>query len=273
MFRRLISYISVLGLFCMGGYAQVEEEEIIEFGEDQIEYEANEVEAEEPEAFDFGDEEEEEFIEEVEEEEENRRAPKGSDVLTQGEAAKLLVYHLGLDRNATAPVSEAAAARMLTENGVSPFKEWALGQILTIADFSKMLVEAMGKADEIAEADQDSPRAYVDYLQSEGVNIGDGFSEVVQTLETLKEPIDPNIDAGKVATDPLLNRPVEGLPDETVTGTDSSFELAIPLVEPGRRVADPLQAPVTRNAASSAVSSSGGSSSSSTAKRNPVTPN
>ena len=152
-----------------------------------------------------------------------------NDTITHGEVAKLLAYHLGLFDQLPANPSETEAAAALSANGISPKGGvWVVDKILSIADFAKILTEAMGLTDELIATGPDGAIADVDYvnlLKSKGVVVN-SVSDAIVSLDPLAEPKGSNVNRTTGTSDPLDERSIIGLPDESVQGTDAVSRLS-----------------------------------------------
>jgi len=174
------------------------------------------------------------------------------DTITHGEVAKLLAYHLGLFDQLPANPSETEAAAALSANGISPKGGvWDINKVLSIADFAKILTEAMGITDELVATGKDGAVADIDYvnlLKSKGVVVN-SVSDAIENLDPLAEPKGSNVSRTSGTSDPLDERSVIGLPDESVQGTDASLPVsALSVVAAIRDVNSPsTRNPVTPN--------------------------
>jgi outer membrane biosynthesis protein TonB len=130
--------------------------------------------------------------------------PASEGGISQGEAALALVGKLGLFPalgNAPSPQQAAAA---LSAQGIAPFGGWNPSETLTVGDFAKILVESMGRQDEIAPDDRNNPEAYVQLLRSLNIQVEskDSFDQVGVLAETFNAAVD----GPSTNSDPLRSR-------------------------------------------------------------------
>jgi hypothetical protein len=140
--------------------------------------------------------------------------------MTQGEAALALADKLGLFPSLPAGTTATGASAALSAQGISPFDGWKPGETLTVGDFAKVLVEAMGRGDEIPDDKKDKAEAYVDLLKGMGINVESG-QEGIDEVGVLPEVFAAAVDGASNTSDPLRNRTIYGYPDERVSGTDA----------------------------------------------------
>lgn len=155
--------------------------------------------------------------------EENARKPDEKakpDGMTQGEAAVALADKLALFPALPNGISAIEAGAALNAQGISPFGGWKADETLTVADFAKVLVEAMGRGDEIAADKKDKAESYVDLLKGMGINVESG-QEGIDEVGVLPEIFAAAVDGSSNTSDPLRNRTIYGHPDERVAGTDA----------------------------------------------------
>lgn len=145
---------------------------------------------------------------------------EGKEGLTQGEAALALADKLGLFPALPAGANATEASAALVAQGIAPFDGWKPGETLTVGDFAKILVEAMGRGSEIPEDKKDKAEAYVDLLKGMGINVESG-QEGIDEVGVLPEVFAAAVDGQALNSDPLRNRTIYGYPDERVSGTDA----------------------------------------------------
>jgi hypothetical protein len=151
-------------------------------------------------------------------------APASEGGMTQGEAALALVNKLGLFPALPNNPSSQEAAASLAAQGISPFEGWKPDETLTVGDFAKVLVEAMGRQDEIADENKDKPEAYVELLKGMGINI-ESSAAGLDEVPTLVEVFNAAVDGASLNTDPLRSRTIYGQNDEWTLGPDGSTVL------------------------------------------------
>jgi hypothetical protein len=151
---------------------------------------------------------------------EEAKPAEGKEGMTQGEAALALADKLGLFPALPAGANASEASAALIAQGIAPFDGWKPGETLTVGDFAKVLVEAMGRGDEIPEDKKDKAEAYVDLLKGMGINVESG-QEGIDEVGVLPEVFAAAVDGQSLNSDPLRNRTIYGYPDERVSGTDA----------------------------------------------------
>ena len=107
---------------------------------------------------------------------------------------------------------------------VSITKSWVvdtLEETLTVGDFAKVLVEAMGRQDEIADENKNKPEAYVELLKGMGINVESG-NDGLDGVAALVEVFNAAVDGASLNTDPLRSRTIYGQQDEWTIAPDGS---------------------------------------------------
>lgn len=140
--------------------------------------------------------------------------------VTQAELAQIMVDVLNLYRFLPASPTPLECFAVLLENGISPQKGWETDTVVTRADLARVIVQALGRQNEVE--NPDDPRSWINFLKSQGVSIGT-VGEAVDNLEPLPEPVAPNVFKGSARVDPLVRRTVFGEPDEEQFGTDVDY--------------------------------------------------
>ena len=107
------------------------------------------------------------------------------DSITQGQAAKLVAYYLGFFPQLPANPTEHDCIDLLLQNNISPFNGWEMTKILTVADFAKIIVGAMGDEDQLS-GDLNDPKTYIQYLKGLNVPV-ESVSETLDQLESKPE--------------------------------------------------------------------------------------
>lgn len=153
-------------------------------------------------------------------------ADQGSKQVTQGELASMLVRITGLTKYLPNNFSPVEASAVCLLNGIAPDGGWKMDQVVTRADLAKVVVQAMGKVDEVS--NPDDPQAYIDYLKSIGVPI-DTVTQAVGNLGPSADSVGLQPD-NVGSTDPIKDPGPErgGGLNEGPTGTllQSSFVTA-----------------------------------------------
>jgi hypothetical protein len=151
--------------------------------------------------------------------------------MTQGEAAVVLAQRLGLGNSTTKPLTPGEAVRLLMENKISPFGGWQLAEPLLVRDLARVLVQALGRANQIPAEERENPdsSAYVDLLTRD-FNLD--LSSIAAALSQLGSASDPSglgLLADFTSSDPLRNRGEGGEPDESVGGAPGNINLPVNL--------------------------------------------
>lgn len=170
-------------------------------------------------------------------------APASEGGMTQGEAAMALITKLGLFPALPNAASSQEAAAALTAQGISPFEGWKPDETLTVGDFAKVLVEAMGRQDEIAAENKDKPEAYVELLKGMGINVESG-NDGLDGVAALVEVFNAAVDGASLNTDPLRSRTIYGQQDEWTIAPDGSTVQRAQLGSPSAPTPPPV-VPVT----------------------------
>jgi hypothetical protein len=142
--------------------------------------------------------------------------PKAAEV-TQLELADILVNVMGLSRILPAdPTPQEKFAALMT-NGVVPQDGWQADAVVTRATLARVVVQAMGRADEIA--DPDDPNAWVAFLKENGIPI-DTIGQAADSIEPAAEPVADYVFKRSASSDPLVRQTAFGKPDERQFGAD-----------------------------------------------------
>lgn len=144
---------------------------------------------------------------------------------TQAEFALIFANKLGLSTGMSHPLTETEAINLLAELGITPFDGWNPDAPLTPGDLARMIVQSLGKVNEIEEGERDNPEttAYMDYLKRV-YDVDIEGTDVSQTDFVGKS--EDSSAAGQFSdantTDPLKGRGEEGEIDELTAGGKSS---------------------------------------------------
>jgi len=129
----------------------------------------------------------------------NNSQTEASQPVTHPQLADALVKALDLVRflpNAPTPQQEFD---ILMQNGISPEPGWLLDAIVTKADLSRVIVQALRLQDEVE--NPDDPQSWIDTLKAAGISL-DRLSETIQSIETLPDAMGQ--DVTMQSTDPLV---------------------------------------------------------------------
>lgn len=155
-------------------------------------------------------------------------APEANQV-TQAELAKMLINIMGLAPFVSLPATSFDLFQILVSNGVVPEGGWKADEPVNGADLARVLVQAMGAAEEIE--NPEDPNSWIEYLEEMGVSM-DTVGEAVAAVapNTMSDPIINYAMNEATTTDPLKKRGILEEPDETQFGTDTSLP-PVPLTE------------------------------------------
>lgn len=193
----------------------------------------------------------------AEKKEAKKAAPKPKDRITQGEFARILATRLGLFPTLTTSPTVQECAAALSAQGIAPFDGWKLEADLSKPDFARMMIQAMGKADDVPTADKGKPEAWTALAGKLGIVL-EHATDGVGSVDPLIEQFHASVDPSSSSSDPLVRREVYAQPDEEVAGTDAGFEasfapvsvnVVVPAVEalrPSRPKPPAPQPPTTR---------------------------
>ncbi len=124
---------------------------------------------------------------------------KASQPVTHPQLAQLLVKALGLIRFLPAAPTTQQMFDLLMQNGISPEAGWLLDAVVTKADLSRVLIQALRKEDVVE--NPNDPQAWIDALRELGIPL-DRLSETIQSVEVLPEGMGQ--DMALQSTDPLV---------------------------------------------------------------------
>jgi len=124
---------------------------------------------------------------------------QSSQPVTHPQLAELLIKALGLVRFLPAAPSVQQMFEVLMQNGISPEKGWLLDAVVTKADLSRVIVQALRKEDAVE--NPNDPQSWIDTLKAEGISL-DHLSETIQSAEVLPEGMGQ--DVSLQSTDPLV---------------------------------------------------------------------
>ena len=124
---------------------------------------------------------------------------EASQPVTHDQLADTLVKALGLMSFLPNAPTAQQEFDVLMQNGISPEKGWLLGAIVTKADLARVLIQAMGKEDEVE--NPNDPRSWISALKESGISL-DRLSETVQSIEVLPDGMGQDVTLG--SSDPLV---------------------------------------------------------------------
>lgn len=124
---------------------------------------------------------------------------KASQPVTHPQLAQLLVKALGLIRFLPAAPTSQQMFDLLMQNGISPEAGWLLDAVVTKADLSRVLIQALRKEDAVE--NPNDPQSWIDALRALGIPL-DRLSETIQSVEVLPEGMGQ--DMALQSADPLV---------------------------------------------------------------------
>ena len=124
---------------------------------------------------------------------------QASQPVTHPQLAEILVKALGLVTFLpTAPTAQQMFD-VLMQNGISPEAGWLLDAVVTKADLSRVIVQAMRKEDQVE--NPNDPQSWINVLKEMGISL-DRLGETMQSVETLPEGMGQDVTLQ--STDPLI---------------------------------------------------------------------
>jgi hypothetical protein len=124
---------------------------------------------------------------------------QASQPVTHPQLADTLVKALGLMTFLPNAPTAQQEFDVLMQNGISPEKGWLLDAIVTKADLSRVLVQAMRKEDDVE--NPNDPQSWIDTLKEAGISLN-RLSETVQSIEVLPDAMGQDLTLG--SSDPLV---------------------------------------------------------------------
>ena len=124
---------------------------------------------------------------------------QASQPVTHPQLAELLTKALGLMRFLPNAPTAQQMFDVLMQNGISPEKGWLLDAVVTKADLSRVIVQALRKEDLVE--NPNDPQSWINVLKEAGISL-DRLSETIQSVEVLPEGMGQ--DVTMQSTDPLI---------------------------------------------------------------------
>ena len=124
---------------------------------------------------------------------------QASQPVTHPQLAELLVKALGLMRFLPTAPSTQQMFDVLMQNGISPQGGWLLDAVVTKADLSRVVVQALRKEDQVE--NPNDPQSWIDVLKAQGISL-DRLSETIQSVEVMPEGMGQDVTLQ--STDPLI---------------------------------------------------------------------
>lgn len=152
--------------------------------------------------------------------------------VTQATLAEELVRSLGMASYLPADASDQDIFALLMQNGIAPKDGWQADKLVTKADLARILVQAMGASDSVANPEDDA--SWIAALSALGINLNGPVGETIADMEALPTVVAQ--DTGVTSVDPLVSEAVASgayehyAPFETLPGEYS--ELATPEPQP-----------------------------------------
>ena len=143
------------------------------------------------------------------------------DSVKHGELAQLVVRVLGLQRHLPPNPTDADCFALLLVNRITPQDGWKQGAVVTAADLARVVVQAMGEAENIE--NPDDPASWVNYLNEKGIQVVD-LQEAVGQASPLDEAVTATYEP--VNVDPFSRRRAVAQPDERQLAGDFGIQHA-----------------------------------------------
>lgn len=124
---------------------------------------------------------------------------QASQPVTHPQLAELLVRALGLVRFLPNAATAQQRFDVLMQNGISPQDGWKLDAVVTKADLSRVIVQALQMDDQVE--NPNDPQAWINLLKELGISI-DRLSETIQSVEVLPDALGQDVTMS--STDPLI---------------------------------------------------------------------
>ena len=124
---------------------------------------------------------------------------QASQPVTHPQLAELLVRVLGLVRFLPNAATAQQRFDVLMQNGISPQDGWKLDAVVTKADLSRVIVQALQMDDQVE--NPNDPQAWINLLKELGISI-DRLSETIQSVEVLPDALGQDVTMS--STDPLI---------------------------------------------------------------------
>lgn len=122
-----------------------------------------------------------------------------SQPVTHPQLASIMVKALGLvPFLPTAPTAQQMFD-VLMQNGICPEGGWLLDAVVTKADLSRVVVQALRKEDDVE--NPNDPQSWINVLKELGISI-DRLSETMESVEALPEPMSQDVTLQ--SADPLV---------------------------------------------------------------------
>ena len=124
---------------------------------------------------------------------------QASQPVTHPQLAELLVRALGLVRFLPNAATAQQRFDVLMQNGISPQDGLKLDAVVTKADLSRVIVQALQMDDQVE--NPNDPQAWINLLKELGISI-DRLSETIQSVEVLPDALGQDVTMS--STDPLI---------------------------------------------------------------------
>jgi len=148
----------------------------------------------------------------------------GSDLITQGELAQMMVKLMGLYRYLPPDPTDQECFTILMTNKVRPAAGWDAMASVTREDLAQVVILAMGEEGSVP--NPEDPASWVATLQGMGVDIesvGQVVSEVPPTKDFKSADFNP------ASSDPLKQQRFFIQPDERQLQSDLGYQASVPL--------------------------------------------
>ena len=135
----------------------------------------------------------------LEKEKGDAKKAQASQPVTHPQLANLLVKALGLVRFLPNAPTAQQAFDVLMQNGISPAGGWLLDAVVTKADLSRVIIQALRQEDAVE--NPNDPQSWIDTLKALGISL-DRLSETIESVEVLPEGMGQDVTLQ--STDPLV---------------------------------------------------------------------
>lgn len=149
---------------------------------------------------------------------------QGSELITQGELAQMMVKLMGLYRYLPPDPTDQECFSILMTNNVRPADGWDVMASVTREDLARVVILAMGEEGSVE--NPDDPASWVSALQAMGVDI-ESVGQVVSQVPPEKDF--KSSDFGPSSSDPIKQQRFFTQPDERQLQNDFGLPTSVPL--------------------------------------------
>lgn len=123
--------------------------------------------------------------------------------VTHEQLADMMTKALGLVKDLPSPATAQQKFAILMQNGIAPANGWEMGQVASLGDLVRVLVQAMGLEGEVENPEDHN--SWLKVLEENGISLGElqsGSRQTVMDEEALSTVVAQNYEA--TSTDPLV---------------------------------------------------------------------